>query len=109
MKKKSKKNILFNFILIATIAFFVLAYVGVKLKYDILLKDRTLQEKELKNKNNLQLNLMAHKQSLSTETRIVELASTKLGLVNYLSADQTIIVNKTDIVKLDKKLGGKNE
>jgi len=83
--------------------------VGVKLKYDMLLKDKTLQEKELKNRNNLQLNLLAQKQSLSTEARIVELATTKLGLVNYLVADQTISVNKSDIEELDKKLRGKYE
>jgi len=109
MKKNSKKVILYNLVLIATIAFFVLGYVGVKLKYDMLLKDKTLQEKELKNRNNLQLNLLAQKQSLSTEARIVELATTKLGLVNYLVADQTISVNKSDIEELDKKLRGKYE
>ncbi|PIW69620.1 MAG: hypothetical protein COW08_06160 [Ignavibacteriales bacterium CG12_big_fil_rev_8_21_14_0_65_30_8] len=109
MKKNSKKIILYNFMLIATIALFILAYVGVKLKYDILLKNKTLLEKELSNKKNLELNLLAEKQSLSTEARIEQLASTNLNLDKYLKPDFTISVKKADIEELNKKLGDKNE
>ena len=56
MKKNSKKTILFNLLLIATIAVFVLGYVGVKLKYEIFAKDKVLLERVLKNKKNSKIN-----------------------------------------------------
>jgi len=109
MKKNSKKTILFNLLLIATIAFFVLAYVGVKLKYDILAKDKVLLEKKLNGKNNTNVNLLAVKQSLTSEGRIVEFAKQKIGLITYLKPDKTIDVQKSKIKELSKKLRGKNE
>lgn len=109
MKKNSKKTILFNFLLIATIAVFVLGYVGVKLKYDILAKDKVLLERDLKNIKNSKINLLAVKQSLTSEGRIVGLAKQKLGLITYLKPDKTIDVQESKIKELSNKLGGKNE
>ena len=109
MKKNSKKTILFNLILIATIAIFVLSYVGVKLKYGILTKDKVLLQKELNNQKNWKINLLAQKQSLTSEERIVYLAKNELGLIRYLKPEKTIIVKKSMIENLSKKLGGKNE
>ncbi|MCH8325188.1 MAG: cell division protein FtsL [Bacteroidetes bacterium] len=109
MKKNSKKTILYNLILIVTIAFFVLGYVGVKLKYDILAKDKVLLQKELKNQKNWKINLLAQKQSLTSESRIVEVAKKELGLISYLKPEKTMVVNKTKIKELLNKLGGHNE
>ena len=109
MKKNSKKTILFNLILIVTIAFFVLGYVGVKLKYDILAKDKVLLQKELKNQKNWKINLLAQKQSLTSESRIVEVAKKELGLISYLKPEETIVVKKIKIKELSNKLGGHNE
>ena len=109
MKKNSKKTILFNLLLIATIAVFVLSYVGVKLKYDILAKDKVLLERDLQNLKNSKTNLSAQKQSLTSEGRIVALAKQNLGLVNYLKPNKTIRVQQAKIKELSKKLRGKNE
>ncbi len=109
MKKNSKKTILFNLILIAAIAVFVLGYVGVKLKYDILTKDNVLMVRELKSKKNWKTNLLAQKQSLISESRIVEIAENKLGLTKYLKPDKTLSVKKSKIKELTNKLRGKNE
>lgn len=109
MKKNSKKTILFNLILIVTIAIFVLSYVGIKLKYDILTKDKVVLQKELNNKKNSRTNLLAQKQSLTSEDRIVNIAKNELGLVRYLKPTKTLIVKKSKIEALSKKLGGKNE
>ncbi len=109
MKKNSKKTILFNLILIVTIAIFVLSYVGVKLKYDILTKDKVLLQKELNNKKNSRTNLFAQKQSLTSEERIVNIAKNELGLIRYLKPAKTLIVKKSKIEALSKKLGGQNE
>ena len=107
MKKSSKKSILFNFLFIATIAVFVLAYVGVKLKYDILAKDELMKERELQKSKNSRTNLYAQMQSLSSESKIVNTANKNLGLVKYLKPDETIQVQETKIKVLSKKLGSK--
>jgi len=109
MKKNSKKTILFNLILIITIAIFVLGYVGIKLKYDILTNDKDLLQKELNNQKNWKINLLAQKQSLTSEGRIVEVAKNELALIRYLKPMKTIIVKKSKIEDLSNKLGGKNE
>ena len=109
MKKDSKKTILFNLLLIATIAVFVLGYVSVKLKYDILAKDKVLLERDLKNKKNSKINLLAVKQSLTSEGRIVAIAKQNLGLVTYLKPNKTIQIQQAKIKELSNKLRGKNE
>ncbi len=109
MKKNSKKTILFNLILIVTIAFFILGYVGVKLKYDILTKDKVLLQKKMNNQKNWKINLLAQKQSLTSESRIVDVAKSELGLIKYLKPEKTIVVKKNKIKELSNKLGGQNE
>ncbi len=109
MKKNSKKTILFNLLLIATVAVFVLGYVGVKLKFDILTKDKVLLERDLMSLKNSKINLLAEKQSLSSEGRIVEIAKQKLKMVTYLKPDKTIEVQESRIKELSKKLRGKYE
>jgi cell division protein FtsL len=99
MKKTSKPFIILSLLIFIIVASLILAYVGLKIECDMLLKEKVLAEENLNAKKNWKVNLLAQYQNLSAKERITEIAKIQLGMVENFSLDTTIIVSK-DKVKL---------
>jgi cell division protein FtsL len=99
MKKTSKPFIILSLLIFIIVASLILAYVGLKIECDMLLKEKVLAEENLNAKKNWKVNLLAQYQNLSAKERITEIAKIQLGMVENFSPDTTIIVSK-DKVKL---------
>jgi len=109
MKKGSKQKIAMLLIYCIMVAFFVLTYIGIRIRCGELTKAKVMEQEELGDKNNWNLNLIAQRQSLSSEERIVEIAEDKLGLVKDNGQYRTIPVDSEDIVRVEHMLKEKYE
>ncbi len=109
MKKSAKPTLLLILTLLLTIAAFILAGVGVKLKYEqyVLLKDKA--EKSLKAENQKKIKLTAEFQTVTAEERIVEIANSQLGMIRSIEAPLIIKYDYEKSSVIEKTLNSKYE
>lgn len=109
MKKGSKQRIAMLFLYCIMVAFFVLTYIGIRIRCEELTKSKVVSQEELNSKNERDLYLIAQRQSLSSEEKIVQVARDQLGLVKNNEQPNTITVDSEDISKVAQMLREKYE
>lgn len=109
MKKSSKPFIAIVVFFLITIAVIVLGYVSIKLKCEVMTKQKVLAEEKLNAKNNTRVSLFAEYQYYTAEDRIVQIAKDDLGLIKQNSPSIKIDVSKERIQEISKMINGKYE
>ena len=109
MKKSSKPLIIFVLFLLVTYSLVILGYVGVKQECELLIKEHVESQKALDLVKNKQVSLIAEVQNLSSEERIVKIASEELNMIKRNEPKIILAVNKDRIEKINIALKGKYE
>ncbi len=109
MKKGSKPLIFFVLFLLIVYSTLVLGYVGVKLECEMLTKTKFDAQKMLDSKKNKQINLFAEAQFLSSEERIVKIASEELNMIKRTEPQIILTVSKDKIERIIEALKEKYE
>jgi cell division protein FtsL len=109
MKKGSKNKIAISLFYCVVVAFFVLAYVGLRLRCEQFIKDKVDKQYTLKKANDINLGLIAQQQDLSSEERITGIAENELGMVKDNGQSQTVTVDTEKIERISEALKEKYE
>ncbi len=109
MKKSAKPfiiKIIFLFVVVTTM---VLVTIGIRFKYEELMRERSELNNMLKGERTKKVNLIAEYQTYSSEKKIISVAENKLGMIRRTQPKITISVNKNLIKKVNEKLRSKYE
>lgn len=109
MKKGYKNRIAVYLFYCVVIAFFMLAYIGIRLKCEELVKDKVENQAMLKKINDKNLSLIAQQQDLSSEERITEIAQNELGMIKDNDQSYRISVDTEEIERISEALKEKYE
>ncbi len=109
MKKSSKPFIAVVVLFLITVAVLMLGYVSIKLKCEMMTKQKVLSEEKLNAKKNTKVSLIAEYQYYTAEDRIVEIAKNELGMIKQNSSSIKIDVNREKIQEISDKINGKYE
>ena len=109
MKKSAKPTILFVLFVFVAYTFIILLYVGVRLEYEKLTKEKVLAQQRLSDVKNWKINLLVQDQALSSEERIVGIAQDELGMVRDTVQPIILNVSKEKIEKISKTIDKKYE
>ena len=109
MKKSAKPLIVAMLILLLSGTALILATIGLRFKYEELVRDKVKLEKILNDERTKKVNLIAEYQSFSSDERIIAFAEEKLGLKKLTEPKMTVIVNNILINKLNTELNRKYE
>ncbi len=109
MKRGSKPFLFFSVLLFTTFIVLSLFYVGIKLKYEELTKEKILSEKQLDLKKNWQVNLTVKYQFLTSEERITEIAEKELGMIRGGPSVLKIEISKQKVESIESRLKEKYE
>ena len=109
MKKSAKPFIVALLLILLTGTALLLATLGLRFKYEELVRDKVKLEKTLNDERTKKVNLIAEYQSFSSDERIVLFAEEKLGLKKLTEPKITITVNNNDINQLNSELKRKYE
>lgn len=107
-KKSSKPFLLFGLVMCMLATGIILAYVGIKLKCEEMVKEKILAEEELLSKRNYRTALTAQHQNYNSEERIVFWAA-ELGMIKQKDASMKLKVSKSKIEKISKVIKEKYE
>ena len=109
MKRSAKPVIFFVLFVFVSYTILILMYVGVRLEYEKLTREKVIAQQRLGDVKNWKVNLLAQDQALSSEERIVGIAQNELGMVR--DSGQVIILNvsKEKIDKISKAIEKKYE
>jgi len=109
MKKSAKPAILMVLILLLVATALVLSNVGLRFKYEELVRKKVELDKSLKDQRTKRVNLIAGFQAVSSENKIVFIAESKLGMVRRTQPKIIINVNNKLIAEVNEKLKAKYE
>ncbi len=109
MKKSSKPLIAIVVFFLITVAVLMLGYVSIKLKCEVMTKQKVLAEEKLNAKNNTRVSLIAEYQFYTAEDRIVEIAKNDLGMIKQNSPSIKIDVSKERIQEISENIDRKYE
>lgn len=109
MKKSAKPAILTVLILLLVATALVLSNVGLRFKYEELVRKKVELDKSLKDLRTKKVNLIAGYQAVSSENKIVFIAESKLGMVRRTQPKIIINVNNKLITEVNEKLKAKYE
>jgi len=109
MKKSSKPFIAVVVLFLITVAVLMLGYVSIKLKCEMMTKQKVLSEEKLNAKKNTKVSLIAEYQYYTAEDRIVEIAKNELGMIKQNSSSIKIDVNREKIQEISDKINRKYE
>lgn len=109
MKKSAKPVIFFVLFVFVSYTILILLYVGIRLEYEKLTREKVIAQQRLGDVKNWKVNLLVQEQALSSEERIVDIAQNELGMER--DSAQVIILNvsKEKIDKISKSLEKKYE
>ena len=107
MKKSAKPAILAVLILLLVATALVLCNVGLRFKYEELVRKKVELDKSLKDQRTKRVNLIAGFQAVSSENKIVFIAESKLGMVRRTQPKIIINVNNNLITEVNEKLKAK--
>ena len=109
MTKSAKPAILTVLILLLVATTLVLSNVGLRFKYEELVRKKVELDKKLKDQRTKKVNLIAGYQAVSSENKIVSIAESKLGMVRRTQPKIIVNVNKKLIAEVNEKLKAKYE
>lgn len=109
MKKSAKPFIVALLLILLSGTALLLATIGLRFKYEELVRDKVKLEKTLNDERTEKVNLIAEYQSFSSDERIILFAEEKLGLKKLNEPKITVSVNKNDINQLNSELKRKYE
>ncbi len=109
MKKSAKPAILTVLILLLVATTLVLSNVGLRFKYEELVRKKVELDKKLKDQSTKKVNLIAGYQAVSSENKIVFIAESKLGMVRRTQPKIIVNVNIKLIAEVNEKLKAKYE
>jgi len=109
MKKSAKPTIFLLLSVLTIITFFVLASVGLKLKYEQMLLQKDNYLKALKTEEERNTKLIAEYQNQTDEERIVSIAETELKLIRNSEPAAILRIDKIKIEKINGVLKEKYE
>jgi Tfp pilus assembly protein PilO len=102
MNKGSKPRLVVLLLSIVMIALVILAYVGIKLKCEELVKIKVISEENLKAMRNKKVNLLADYQNYAAEERVVAIALDELKMVRRSSPGIQLTVSKEKIEQISE-------
>lgn len=109
MKKGAKPGIV-RFLLLLTVCFaVVLGNVGLRFKYEDLMRKKVDLSKKIKDERTKKVNLTAMYQQFSSEDRIVAIAQSNLGMMRRIQPKVIIEVDQNLIKKVEEALKSKYE
>ena len=109
MNKSSKPLIIKIIFLLVVVTSIVLVSIGLRFKYEELMRERSELNNMLKEKRTKKVNLIADYQAFSSEEKIISVAENKLGMIRRTEPKLTITVNKNLVKKVNEKLKYKYE
>ncbi len=109
MKKSAKPAIFTVLILLLVTTTLVLSNVGLRFKYEELVRKKVELDKRLKDQRTKRVNLIAGYQAVSSENKIVFIAESKLGMVRRTQPKIIVNVNNKLITEVNEKLKAKYE
>jgi cell division protein FtsL len=109
MKKSAKPLIVAILIILLSGTALVLATIGLRFKYEELVRNKVGLEKILNEERTKKVNLIAEYQSFSSDERIISFAEEKLGLKKLTDPKITVTINNNHINKLNSELKRKYE
>ncbi len=109
MKKSAKPAILTVLILLLVATTLVLSNIGLRFKYEELVRKKVELDKKLKDQSTKKVNLIAGYQAVSSENKIVFIAESKLGMVRRTQPKIIVNVNIKLIAEVNEKLKAKYE
>jgi len=109
MKQSAKPLIIFYLSIFVLFSFLILAYIGVKLECEKLVRENIETQKSLSDIKNLKINLIAEDQALSSEERIVDIAQNELGMVKRTTPPPVLTVSRSEIEKISLEIQKKYE
>ncbi len=109
MKQSAKPFIIKIIFLLVVVTSMVLVSIGLRFKYEELIREKSELNKILKEKRTQKVNLIAKFQAFSSKEKIISIAENKLGMIRRTQPKITINVNKDLIKKVNDKLKSKHE
>jgi cell division protein FtsL len=109
MKKGSKPFLLFVLFLLMTYSLLILGYVAVKQECELLVKEQVESGKALDMLRNKQVSLIAEIQNLTSEERIVKIASEELNMIKRSEPKILLTISKEKIEMINDILKEKYE
>jgi cell division protein FtsL len=109
MNKSAKPFIIKIIFLLVVVTSIVLISIGLRFKYEELIRKKSELNNSLKDERTKKINLIAEFQEYSSEEKIISIAENKLGMIRRTQPKITIAVNKNLIKKVNEKLKSKYE
>jgi cell division protein FtsL len=109
MKRSSKPFIIKIIFLLVVVTSMVLVSIGLRFKYEELMREKSKFNKVLKEERTQKVNLIAEYQAYCSKEKIISVAENKLGMIRRTQPKITISVNKNLIKKVNEKLKSKYE
>ena len=103
MNKSAKPLIIKIIFLLIVVTSIVLVSIGLRFKYEELMRERSELNNMLKDERTKKVNLIADYQSYSSEEKIMSVAENKLGMIRRAEPKLTITVNKNLVKKPENK------
>lgn len=108
--KKGKSSFLKNLIFGTVGAALLLsAYVFFHEENRVMIKDKIAREEVLHERRNKLKAKLVEVQKLTSEERIIKLASEELGMIRIHEVVDTLFVNKDEVKKIERIIAGKYE
>jgi cell division protein FtsL len=104
MKKSAKPLILYSLLAFILISGFLLGYIGFKIRCDQLRKEIVVQEENIVSKRSRHQFLTARLQYYSSEERIMNIASSELGMIRLEDARIVLEVSREKINMIENRL-----
>ena len=109
MKKSAKPLIVAILILLLSVTAVVLVNIGLRFKYEELVREKVKLIKIINDERTKKVNLIAEYQSFSSEERITTIAENDLNMIKVDQPKITITLDKDYINKLNSELKDKYE
>jgi|AP12_2_1047962.scaffolds.fasta_scaffold32568_2 cell division protein FtsL len=109
MKKSAKPLIVSILILLLSVTAVVLVNIGLRFKYEELVREKVKLIKIINDERTKKVNLIAEYQSFSSEERITTIAENDLNMIKVDQPKITITLDKDYINKLNSELKDKYE
>ncbi len=109
MKKSAKPFIVKIIFLLLVVTSMVLLSIGIRFKYEELIREKSELYNSLKKERTKKINLIAGYQTYISEEKIISAAENKLGMIKRIKPKITITVNNNLIEEVNEKLKSKYE
>lgn len=109
MKKSLKPALIFSLLLFTAAALMVLAYVGIKLDCEVMVKEKVNAEDRLETGLNTRIDYTARFQLLNSEERITAIAREELGMIRDSVGNTLLVIPAAEVNRIAGLLGAEND